>query len=372
MRVLHVLSKLDKGGAESRIIEVQTNLYPKGVVFDYLLGQGGEHFYTDDAKSMDSTIHVIPHPVARTMISYILKVKKLVAGNYSIVHSHLSVFSGFVLLGAKLGGAKIRIAHSRSGPLSAEVKKFPLKRRLLLHFYRLLIKYTATHRVSCSTDGATYLYGEKAVKNGDVVYIRNAVSFDRFNVETPAEVIRRRFSIDPGTEVFVNVANLLPVKNHIFLVRVFNEYQKYNKSAVLLIAGEGSEREAIERTVEELGNDSIVLLGRCDNVPELLKIADYFVMTSRYEGVPGAAIEAMASGVPCYLSDKITRDIDFGENITRYFSIESAPDDVAQMIFQTKNSMDHSKGDFQQILKSNYYDVNEASDEVLRIYEGKE
>lgn len=369
IRVLHVLSKLEKGGAESRILEMQRNLYGKGVIFDYLLRNDGNHFYTEEALKMGSKIHVIAQPSAKQIIPYIFKVRKLVKGNYSIVHSHLSVFSGFVLLGAKLGGVKTRIAHSRSGPLKSEIKNFPLKRKILLKFYHFLLKHTATHCVSCSTDAAIYLYGEKAVNGKKVIYIRNAIDFNRFNVEKSADEIRAEYGIGKDTTVFANVGNLLPVKNQAYLAKVFDEYCKFNENAVLLIAGEGSERENIENTVKSLANEKIKLLGRCDRVPELLSIADYFVMTSKYEGVPGAAIEAMASGVPCFLSDKITRDIDFGGTVTKYFSIEDEPKKVAEFIFKSQDSMEHSKEKFQGILKENGYEINGACEDMLKIYE---
>lgn len=371
MRVLHVLTKLEKGGAESRILEMQRNLKDKDVIFDYLLMSDGKHFYTDEALSLGSKIYVIEHPSFKNLISYISKVKKLVKeNNYDIVHSHLSVFSAFVLFGAKLGGARLRIVHSRSGPLQSEVKNFSFKRKALLKLYNFFINHIATNLVSCSTDAALYLYGSKAVEKNKVTYIRNAINFNRFEVDESRESIKKRYGIDEDKTVFVNVGNLLPVKNQVYLSRVFNEYQKLNKNSVLLIAGEGPEGTEIEKTVKQLGNNDIKLLGRCDEVPSLLSIADFFVMTSKYEGVPGAAIEAMASGVPCFLSDKITRDIDFGENVTKYFSNDNSPEETARIIFDYQDKMEHSKEKFQKILKENRYEVNDACADMLSIYKG--
>ena len=61
------------------------------------------------------------------------------------------------------------------------------------------------------------------------------------------------------------------------------------------VAGDGALRPYLEKTIEDLGiNNNIVLLGNRSDIPELLNQADFFVLSSRHEGLPTVVIEAMA------------------------------------------------------------------------------
>ena len=61
------------------------------------------------------------------------------------------------------------------------------------------------------------------------------------------------------------------------------------------IAGDGELRSYLEKTIEDYGiKNNVVLLGKRSDIPELLNQADYFVLSSRHEGLPTVVIEAMA------------------------------------------------------------------------------
>ena len=76
--------------------------------------------------------------------------------------------------------------------------------------------------------------------------------------------------------------------------------------------------EATKELVQKIGLDSVLFLGYVDNqdLPNLYACADYYIMTSKYEGLPLTLLEAMASGLPCIVSDipnlAIVRDADCG------------------------------------------------------------
>lgn len=369
MRVLHILSKLNKGGAESRNIDMQKKMYEKGVYYDYLLMSDGPHFYTETAEKLGSRFYTIPHPSAKNLIQYIIKVSKIIKdNNYDVVHSHLSTFSAVTMIAAKLGGAKVRIAHSRSGPLESTVAKWPLHRRLALVVYRWLLAIFASVRISCSTDGAIYLFGKRAVEKGKIHYIHNAIEIEKYN-QLPTDEVRKKYGVSPEQMVIIHVGNLLPVKNQSFLIDIYNEYVKLNPNSKLLIAGAGGEQDALQTKIDKFNlQDKAVLLGRCDNVPELLSIGSMFIMTSIQEGVPGAAMEAIAAGLPCFLSDSITKDIAFGDEFVRYFSIFDDPTNVAKFIYETQDSMSKDKSLYIKALKDNKYDVKDAVEDLYNIY----
>lgn len=100
------------------------------------------------------------------------------------------------------------------------------------------------------------------------------------------------------------VGRLHPQKNFPLLLSAMKTIRSVHPNVVLEIYGEGDEGPKLEELITrwELG-DVCRLMGRTRNVEAVLKEADLFVMSSDYEGMPNALIEALAIGVPCISSD---------------------------------------------------------------------
>lgn len=103
----------------------------------------------------------------------------------------------------------------------------------------------------------------------------------------------------------ISVGRLEEQKNQEMLIRAFAETlkkQRHNYS--LRICGEGSLRGRLQNLIEELGiADKVSLVGQIDNISKELNEAKIFVLSSRYEGMPNALMEAMAMGLPCIATD---------------------------------------------------------------------
>lgn len=100
-----------------------------------------------------------------------------------------------------------------------------------------------------------------------------------------------------GNPVIISVGRLAPAKNFTLLIKAFNLLQK-EIDARLLIIGEGQERKRLSSLISELGlNDKIILTGQLVNPYPYLKKATVYVLSSFYEGLPNALIEAMACGI---------------------------------------------------------------------------
>jgi glycosyltransferase involved in cell wall biosynthesis len=94
------------------------------------------------------------------------------------------------------------------------------------------------------------------------------------------------------------VGRLDPVKDHVALIRAFVEGVRDDR-AVLVIVGDGPMRGELQRTVAELGAGARVrLAGERDDVPQVLRAFDLFVLPSVGEGISNAILEAMATGLP--------------------------------------------------------------------------
>lgn len=96
--------------------------------------------------------------------------------------------------------------------------------------------------------------------------------------------------------VLLNVSRLIQRKGQMDLIDALPEIISEFPEVVLLIAGHGNFKETLEKKIDTLElNSNVKLLGRRQDVPELLEVSDLFIFPSYFEGLPGALIEAMLS-----------------------------------------------------------------------------
>ena len=108
----------------------------------------------------------------------------------------------------------------------------------------------------------------------------------------------------PVLQRIVSCGRLSKQKNQKILLESFANVSKKYQRAELFIYGEGSIKSELEDKIKALGlTGRVYLQGQTDNVVAALSEADIFVMSSDYEGMPNALMEALAVGVPCISTD---------------------------------------------------------------------
>ena len=113
---------------------------------------------------------------------------------------------------------------------------------------------------------------------------------------------------------FVTAGRLMPQKNQKMMIRAFANVLKHYPDYQLVIYGEGPCREELESLVKELGIEKNVLLpGNTTKLHEQMKDAAVFLLSSDYEGMPNALIEAMCMGLAC-ISTKVSGATDLITN----------------------------------------------------------
>jgi glycosyltransferase involved in cell wall biosynthesis len=134
--------------------------------------------------------------------------------------------------------------------------------------------------------------------------ISNGVDTERFCEKSPCPDLRRELEIEEHAPVAVIVAALRPEKNHELLLAAFKQVSLEAPEARLLIVGDGPRRDVLEQTAKALGIDSMVrFLGTRGDIPEILALANVFVLSSHNEANPVSILEAMACGKPVVATD---------------------------------------------------------------------
>lgn len=204
-----------------------------------------------------------------------------------VVHTHHFNQLFYSLLGAKLCGA--RVIHTEH---SVEMYKNP-RLRLALRILSL-----GCHQViAIGEDGARVLRENVKVSPRKLQIVRAGIDWDAFN-QTRDEA-RQEMKIAPEIPVAAIVARLSSEKNHRVLLQAWAKVVEKLPDAILLLAGEGDEKSALETQIAALGLENRVrMLGVRRDVARVLAACDCFVLSSDREGLPMSVLEAMAAARP--------------------------------------------------------------------------
>jgi len=305
IRVLQVLAGMNRGGAETFIMNVYRNIDRTKVQFDFILFRNEECDYNKEIKDLGGRIYWIPRYNGRNHFKFIKTWNTFFKQHrqYKIIHGHVRSTASIYLRIANKYGLHT-IAHSHS--TSSRGNRIEI---LLKNTIQYPIRNTADHLFSCSKRAGIWLYGVKATLKSNYRIIKNAIETEkyRFNKATRDEN-RKRLNVQ-NKFVIGHIGTFTPPKNHKFLIDVFKEVHDRNQDAVLLMVGDGELRPIIEKRIKDLSlTDSVILTGVRSDIPALLQAMDVFVFPSLFEGLGIVIVEAQASGLPCIISDTIPEE----------------------------------------------------------------
>lgn len=296
IKVLHVVTYMGRGGLETMLMNYYRHIDRNKVQFDFLVHRQ-EHFdYDDEIEELGGKIYRLPrlNPWSHSYIKA-LRAFFYEHTEYKIVHSHIDCMSAIPLKEARRAGIPIRIAHSHS---SNQDKNFKYYLKL---YYKSKISNYATNLFACSIEAGEWMFGKHSFS-----VLANAINSEQYIYnEDKRYKVREELGLR-DTLVIGHVGRFSEVKNHTFLVDIFNEIYKKNKAVKLLLVGDGQKFLETKEKVRRLQlTNAVVFTGIRTDVTDVLQAMDVFVLPSLYEGLPVTMIEAQASGLPCVISDKV-------------------------------------------------------------------
>lgn len=305
IRVLQIIGLSCGGGVESVIMNYYRHLDKEKVQFDFIVHKEPLQSFVEEARSMGAKVYEIT-PYNQNIFKFTYEIFNIIKkGNYRIVHSNMNSLSGFPLLAAYLAGTQVRILHNHTTDTKEEGIRTTIKRML-----RPFAKVFANQYWACSKLAGEWMYGKRAVENGRVTVINNAIDLDKFAFnQVKRDELRKEFGLE-GKFVVGHVGRFMKQKNHEFLIDVFAEVIKQKENAILLLIGDGPLTRFIKDKVDKLNlTDKVIFLGVRNDVADLYNVMDVFVLTSFYEGLPVVGVECQANGLPFICSDNVTKEI---------------------------------------------------------------
>jgi glycosyltransferase involved in cell wall biosynthesis len=326
-KVLHVLGCMQPGGAEVRLLELMSRLCPREFRVDVCALSGLAGSLEPHVRALGGS--VVPLPLdARFAWRFPRLLRR---GRYDVVHSHVLLTSGPILALAAAAGVPVRVAHFHS---MHDGHAATLRRRTQRASSGLLVERYATNIIACGEGSmdAVWHSGWRDDPRCQVVY--DALDPARFEQRVDGAHVRADLGIPTEAQVFLHVGNEVAAKNHRRLLAIFSALRAIAPSSWLVLAGAKTDdpHGVTAKGIRELGiGDRVAALGVRDDVPRLLKAADALLLPSLREGLPGAVLEACASGVPVLATDLPgVREIASRLPLVRYLPLSASDEEWAE------------------------------------------
>lgn len=228
-------------------------------------------------------------------------------GEYDVFQTNIDLFNGPNMLISFLAGVPVRVCHSHNSEQGRKLREGKTFAVVLYQAFMKWLCWTFSNRYTgCSEKALDFLFGKKWKKSNKAWVICNGIDLEKYRSEIDISNKKEDLNLSPNSVVISTVGRMEYQKNPVFLAEIFSEYVKLNSNSELLWAGKGDMREQVEEIFEKTNiQDKVHLLGARNDVSDILKCSDVFLLPSVFEGFGIVLIEAQATGLPCLASDTI-------------------------------------------------------------------
>jgi len=300
LRALHVYATLNRGGAETWLMDVVRRSDRRELAIDVCVVGDRVGAYEEEFASLGGVIHRCP--LRRNPWGFHRALSRLLREHaYHVVHSHLYLFSGIVLRAAARAGVDQRVAHLH--PVE-DVKSGRLLRAVYAGWMRSWIIRYGTHFASPSREGSLRFWGPDWDRDHNKRVIYNGLDVRRFEKPAEPSAVRRELGMPESARLVLNVARFAPHKRQSFLVDVAERLVARDPTTYFLFIGAGDLREQVMARASAAGLDANVrsVAGAAD-IDRYWLAADAFAFPSTNEGFGIVVAEAAAAGLPVVAQD---------------------------------------------------------------------
>lgn len=306
VNVLYVFGdRLRRGGIENFMMNYFRYIDRNIIHIDFVVQGKRRGAYDDEIERAGSCIYRLPKP-GKNPVSFAAELKKIFRmGKYQIVHAHCDAMNYRILRLAKQCNIPVRISHSHN---TEHVLASKCKIKFWFYEYsKKKVHDYATTCFACSEEAGRWMYGKHEFE-----IIPNAIVLDRFRFQEKDRIrLRGKYDIPDNAVVLGHVGRFDRQKNHLFLIELLKKLaEEENRRYYLLLVGNGWMRSVIEEKVKEYRLEKhVIFTGEVDNPQAFYNMMDIFLMPSLFEGYPIALEEAEVNGLPCLVSEFITKEV---------------------------------------------------------------
>lgn len=356
-RVLVIINTMDCGGAETFVMKVMREIVKDDIVFDFLINKSGDCYYEKEINSLGGQVYRGVSKSKNVLKSMAL-IKEIVQKKYykTIFLVAVHPLAIIDIIACKMGGAKEILTRSTNSSAGGKVSK------ILAGLCCGLTFNASTERFAPSIEAAEWLFGKR--NTSKVKILKNGIDISQYGYDIKIrEKKRKELGISDETLVVGHVGRFNKQKNHAFLLQIFDEIQKKQKDAILMLIGEGELRDQVKEQAKQLGIDSkIQFMGIRSDINELYMAMDVLVFPSLYEGLPNVIVEAQTTGLPCLISNTISKEVELTPGAVSTSLSETASSWANKAIELSK----HQRKDNRSIMREKGYDIRNTVEEITR------
>lgn len=286
MRVAQIIDSLYVGGAERMQLTYAQAAMARGEIPTVIVLARFPSPIPDQLRAMGVRVVEITGRSLIDRARFARLVAFLRAEQFDVIHAHL----GYAII---LGVAAGFVTHT---PLVASLHNVKPDRHVMLESIAL---YFGARRIIAVGAAVAQAY-QKRLPGRKIETILNPVRMMKQISESERNSVRSELLGDGRPRhLLIGVGRLEEQKGWFDLLEAMNILRQTHPDAMLLIVGQGTLQDDLQRRIDELEMKAHVrLLGPRDDVSRLLAASDVFVMTSHWEGMPISVLEAMAAGLP--------------------------------------------------------------------------
>ena len=226
--------------------------------------------------------------------------KELKEGKYDVFQTNIDLFNGPNLFVAWATGVLIRECHSHNSQQDMELR---IGKKLSVRLYQGIMRWLcwnfSNRRCGCSESALNFLFGNKWRKDAKARVIPNGIDLSAYQKKINIDKKKRELNLTNKYNV-CTVGRISYQKNPEYLLEVFYELFKIREDVDLIWCGKGELEDTIREKIAQLELDARVhLLGSRNDISEILRCSNVFLLPSRFEGLGIVLVEAQAANLPC-------------------------------------------------------------------------
>ncbi|HUC42720.1 MAG TPA: glycosyltransferase family 4 protein [Candidatus Sulfotelmatobacter sp.] len=303
-KVVHLITRLELGGAQQNTLYCAANHDRTRFEVGLWAGAGGP--LDSAARSIaDADVRILPwllHPIRPTRDAIATARLARALSGVDLLHTHSSKAGLLGRAAARLAGVPA-VVHTVHGWSFNATQPAPL-RRLYIGLERRAARWC--DRLICVSEADRRIGLSLGIgKASQYAIVRSGIDPEEFRLlPGMREAARAALGYQASDIVVGTIANLKPQKGPLDFVEVARLAHARNPSLRFFFVGDGPLRPEVERRIGAAGLTGIVrLLGWREDVRELLAAMDIFLLTSLFEGLPRAVLQAMAAARPVVATD---------------------------------------------------------------------